>query len=323
MNLNSCGEKIRRASKRSSMHIPEEPFFVKNLENVQGDERDVIFISIGYGRSADGRLTMNFGPLNQDGGERRLNVLITRARRRCEVFTNLTADDIDLNRTDRRGVAALKRYLKYAQTGEFDIAIPTDREADSPLEEAVANGLRELGFQVDHQVGSAGYFIDLSVKDPERPGRYLLGIECDGATYHSAQSARDRDRLRQQVLEGLGWRIHRIWSTDWFRAPDRELRKTAEAIEAAKGKSPSHACCSLLKMTYTRKRKPPRPNLLYRRNHPSSKNINSLNWSFPPMGMIYMRFRHPRWQTGFGMLLKLRVRFISTKWRDALQQPWE
>ena len=213
---------------------PEEPFFVKNLENVQGDERDVIFISIGYGRSADGNLTMNFGPLNQDGGERRLNVLITRARRRCEVFTNLTADDIDLNRTNARGVVALKRYLKYAQTGESDIVTPTGRGADSPFEEEVADALRELGFQVDHQIGSAGYFIDLGVKDPERPGRYLLGIECDGATYHSAQSARDRDRLRQQVLEGLGWRIHRIWSTDWFRAPDHELRKAAEAIEAAK-----------------------------------------------------------------------------------------
>ena len=213
---------------------PQEPFFVKNLENVQGDERDVIFISIGYGRSADGRLTMNFGPLNQDGGERRLNVLITRARRRCEVFTNLTADDIDLNRTNAHGVVALKRYLKYAQTGESDIVTPTGRGADSPFEEEVADALREHGFQVDHQIGSAGYFIDLGVKDPERPGRYLLGIECDGATYHSAQSARDRDRLRQQVLEGLGWRIHRIWSTDWFRAPDHELRKAAEAIEAAK-----------------------------------------------------------------------------------------
>ena len=217
---------------------PEEPFFVKNLENVQGDERDVIFISIGYGRDANGHLTMNFGPLNQDGGERRLNVLITRARRRCEVFTNLIADDIDLSRTDARGVTALKSYLKYAKTGESDIVIPTDGEADSPFEESVANGLRELDFQVDHQIGSAGYFIDLGVKDPERPGRYLLGIECDGATYHSAQSARDRDRLRQQVLEGLGWRIHRIWSTDWFRAPDRELRKTAEAIEAAKAQVP-------------------------------------------------------------------------------------
>ena len=217
---------------------PEEPFFVKNLENVQGDERDVIFISIGYGRDANGRLTMNFGPLNQDGGERRLNVLITRARRRCEVFTNLKGDDIDLSRTNARGIAALKRYLKYAETGKSDIVIPTGREADSPFEEEVADALCKLGFQVDHQIGSAGYFIDLGVKDPERPGRYLLGIECDGATYHSAQSARDRDRLRQQILEGLGWRIHRIWSTDWFRNPSRELEKTAEAIEEAKAYVP-------------------------------------------------------------------------------------
>ena len=213
---------------------PQEPFFVKNLENVQGDERDVIFISIGYGRDTNGKLTMNFGPLNKKGGERRLNVLITRARRRCEVFTNLTADDIDPGPTNPLGVVALKRYLKYAQTGETDIAVPTGREADSPFEEEVADALRECGYEVDHQIGSAGYFIDLGIKDSERPGRYLLGIECDGATYHSAQSARDRDRLRQQVLEGLGWRIHRIWSTDWFRNPDRELRKAAEAIEAAK-----------------------------------------------------------------------------------------
>ena len=213
---------------------PEEPFFVKNLENVQGDERDVIFISIGYGRDANGRLTMNFGPLNKDGGERRLNVLITRARRRCEVFTNLKGDDIALSPTSPRGIAALKRYLEYAETGKSDIAMPTGREADSPFEEEVADALRKLGFQIEHQIGSAGYFIDLAVKDPERPGRYLLGIECDGATYHSAQSARDRDRLRQQVLEGLGWRIHRIWSTDWFKRQNHEIKKAAEAIEAAK-----------------------------------------------------------------------------------------
>ena len=218
---------------------PEEPFFVKNLENVQGDERDVIFISIGYGRDANGHLTMNFGPLNQDGGERRLNVLITRARRRCEVFTNLKGDDIDLSRTDARGVAALKRYLKYAETGDLEIPRQSGREAGSLFEDEVADALRNLGYQVEHQIGSSGYFIDLGVKDPKRPGRYLLGIECDGATYHSAQSARDRDRLRQQVLEGLGWRIHRIWSTDWFRTRDKELRKAVEAIEAAKVNNPS------------------------------------------------------------------------------------
>ncbi len=219
---------------------PEEPFFVKNLENVQGDERDIIFISIGYGRDANGKLTMNFGPLGRDGGERRLNVLITRSRQRCEVFTNLTADDIDLSRTNARGVEVLKRYLKYAQTGELDLdmPVPTGKPPDSPFEVEVADVLRSRGYEIDHQIGSAGYFIDLAVKDPERPGRYLLGIECDGATYHSAQSARDRDRIRQDVLEGLGWRIHRIWSTDWFRFPDRELKKAAEAIEAAKAHIP-------------------------------------------------------------------------------------
>ena len=217
---------------------PEEPFFVKNLENVQGDERDVIFISIGYGRTAKGELTMNFGPLNKDGGERRLNVLITRARLRCEVFSNLSADDIDLGKTNAYGVKVLKRYLKYAETGKLDISGPTGKSPDSPFEVEVAGALRRCGYDIDHQIGTAGYFIDLAVKDPERPGRYLLGIECDGATYHSAQSARDRDRIRQNVLEDLGWRIHRIWSTDWFRFPDRELEKAAEAIEEAKAHIP-------------------------------------------------------------------------------------
>ena len=216
---------------------PEEPFFIKNLENVQGDERDFIFISIGYGRDAERRLMMNFGPLNQDGGERRLNVLITRARRRCEVFTNLTAEDIDLSRTNAHGVKALKRYLQYAERGTLDMQLPTGSEPDSPFEEAVAVALIERGFEVDYQIGSSGYFIDLGVKDPQRQGRYLLGIECDGATYHSARSARDRDRLRQQQLENLGWSIHRIWSTDWFRNPNRELARVVEAIEQARAQS--------------------------------------------------------------------------------------
>lgn len=151
----------------------------------------------------------------------------------------MTADDIDPSPTHPPGVVALKRYLKYAETGEYDIPEGTGKPPDSPFETEVADALRSSGFQVEHQIGSAGYFIDLGIKDRERPGRYLLGVECDGATYHSAQSARDRDRLRQQVLGGLGWRIHRIWSTDWFRNPDRELRKTAEAIEAAKTHNPS------------------------------------------------------------------------------------
>ena len=213
---------------------PEEPFFIKNLENVQGDERDVILISVGYGHTSEGRVSMNFGPINQEGGERRLNVLITRARKRCEVFTNLKADDIDLNRTKSKGVLVLKRFLKYAETGSLDIPIPTGGESDSSFEEAVASRLRELDYCIEHQVGTGGFYIDLAIIDEESPGRYLLGIECDGATYNSAKSARDRDRLRQEVLERLGWRIHRIWSTDWFRNPQREVERLINSIEEAK-----------------------------------------------------------------------------------------
>jgi len=177
---------------------------------------------------------MNFGPLNQQGGERRLNVLISRARKRCEVFTNLKSDDIDLGKTTARGVQVLKRYLQYADTGHLDMAVPSARGAESAFEEAVAANLTQLGYRVEHQVGTGGFFIDLAIVDEDRPGRYLLGIECDGATYHSARSARDRDRLRQQVLEKLGWQIHRIWSTDWFRNPRQEMLRLRSSIDAAK-----------------------------------------------------------------------------------------
>lgn len=212
----------------------EEPFFVKNLENVQGDERDVIFISIGYGRTEEGYVSMSFGPLNNDGGEKRLNVLITRAKLRCEVFTNLTSDDIDLNRTKSAGVVALKSFLYFAEHGALGLPEESLKPADSPFEEMVASNLRGLGYVVKKQIGSQGFYIDLAVVDPENPGRYILGIECDGASYHSARSARDRDRLRQQILEGIGWQIYRVWSTDWFRNPDRELKRLVTAIEQAK-----------------------------------------------------------------------------------------
>lgn len=213
----------------------DEPFFVKNLENVQGDERDVIFISIGYGRSADGVVSMSFGPLNNDGGERRLNVLITRAKLRCEVFTNITADDIDMNRTTRYSIQALKSFLYFAQHGKLQLPEPVaGLPADSPFEEIVADKLTALGYTVRRQVGSRGYYLDLAIVDETNPGRYILGIECDGAAYHSARSARDRDRLRQQVLEAIGWRIYRVWSTDWFRNPERELKRLAATIDKAK-----------------------------------------------------------------------------------------
>ena len=211
-----------------------DPFFVKNLENIQGDERDVIFISVGYSRDADGYMAMNFGPLQTDGGERRLNVLISRARDRCEVFSSITPDEIDLTRARSRGAQAFKTFLSFAQTGNLDIGIPTGADYDSEFEADVVRALRQQGLQIQPQVGIAGFFIDLAVVDPEVPGRYLLGIECDGATYHSSRSARDRDRLRENVLRSRGWIIHRIWSTDWFQAPDDELRKVLAAVDLAK-----------------------------------------------------------------------------------------
>jgi very-short-patch-repair endonuclease len=211
-----------------------EPFFVKNLENIQGDERDVIFISLGYGKTKEGFISMSFGPLNSDGGERRLNVLISRAKLRCEVFSSITGDDIDLSRAKGRGVAALKMFLSFAQTGKLGIAGETGRGADSIFEEQVAVRLVNLGYDVKNQIGTPGFFVDLAVADPQKPGRFVLGIECDGAQYHSSRSARDRDRLRQNVLETHGWVLHRIWSADWFLRPDEETAKVVQAIDAAK-----------------------------------------------------------------------------------------
>ena len=179
---------------------------------------------------------MGFGPLNHDGGERRLNVLITRARQRLEVFASITADDIDLARARGRGVAVLKTFLHYAATGVLGTAEASGRGFDSPFEAEVARALAGLGHQVDGQIGVAGLFVDLALRDPDRPGRYLLGIECDGAAYHSALWARDRDRLRQQVLEDQGWILHRIWSTDWLCDPVAELGRVAAALEDAKAR---------------------------------------------------------------------------------------
>lgn len=213
---------------------PSEPFFVKNLENVQGDERDVIIISVGYAKNSKGYMAMRFGPLGAEGGERRLNVLISRAKRRCEVFASITDEDIDTERGKGKGIFAFKLFLHYARTGKLSAPQISGRPLDSAFEEQVAAALQEHGYQVHPQVGIAGFFIDLAIADAETPGRYLLGIECDGASYHSSRSARDRDRLRQAVLEDHGWIIHRIWSADWFQRPKEQLEQTISAIQAAK-----------------------------------------------------------------------------------------
>ena len=214
-----------------------EPFFVKNLENIQGDERDAIFISIGYGRNESGRIAREFGPLNKEGGHRRLNVLITRAKMIMRVFCNFKAEDMALDASAKHGVRALKNFLKYAESRQLEVSHETGKAADSPFETEVIRALRDLNYDIEPQVGTAGYFIDMAVRDPDKPGRYLLAIECDGAAYHSSRSARDRDRLRQGVLEGLGWIFHRIWSTDWFRNQQQEIKRVVAAIEAARSRT--------------------------------------------------------------------------------------
>ena len=215
--------------------VQSEPVFVKNLENVQGDERDVILFSICYGPDESGKVSMNFGPLNRDGGERRLNVAITRAKHEVLVFSGLRGDQIDLTRTRARGVRDLKHFLEYAERGPKALAAATsasaDAEADSEFERLVAKRIRDAGYDVHYQVGCSGYRIDLGVVDPKAGGRYILGVECDGATYHRAATARDRDKLRQSILEGLGWKLHRIWSTDWWHDAEGQTNKLLQILD--------------------------------------------------------------------------------------------
>ena len=212
----------------------EEPVIVKNLESIQGDERDVMMFSVTFGPDLAGKLTMNFGAINGMGGERRLNVAITRARRELHVFSSIRAEHINLDRTRAVGVQHLKAFLDYAQRGS--IALPSRDEgslgpAESPFEEAVADALRAKGWEVRTQIGVSGFRVDLGVVHPDYAGRYLAGIECDGAKYHSSATARDRDRVRQAVLEGLGWTVLRVWSTDWFRNPPSVAERLLLRIE--------------------------------------------------------------------------------------------
>lgn len=204
------------------------PFFVKNLENVQGDERDVIFISTTFGKAAGtDKVRQNFGPISRPDGWRRLNVLFTRSKRRVELFTSMGPEDIVVDERTPLGTKALRDYLDFAKRGVLVTTDEGERAPDSDFEVSVANVITSMGYGVKPQLGVAGFFIDMAVRNPDRPGEFLAGIECDGATYHSGFSVRDRDRIRQEILESLGWRgrIHRIWSTDWFYNPRREIER--------------------------------------------------------------------------------------------------
>jgi very-short-patch-repair endonuclease len=227
-------DELRR---RLDLTDSSDELFVKSLEKVQGDERDTIVISTTYGPSQPGgAVAMRFGPINQGGGHRRLNVLFTRAKYAISLVTSMESHQIQPTATSSQGVHALKGYLKYVEAQSLDTGHQSGREPDSEFEIVVAEALTRHGYGVDCQVGVANYFIDLAIRHPDRPETYLLGVECDGATYHSARSARDRDKYRQSVLEGLGWKIYRIWSTDWFENPEAETRKLVTHIETLLGR---------------------------------------------------------------------------------------
>jgi very-short-patch-repair endonuclease len=214
--------------------------FVKNLENVQGDERDVIFISTTYGPDAQGNQYNRFGPITHANGHRRLNVLFTRSKMRTEVFSSLDPDKIHTAANSPWGIRALKEYLIYARSGFLQQADDGLSQETNDFERAVGAVLKEKGYDVVPQVGVAGFFIDLAVKHPAKGGTYLLGIECDGASYHSGRSARDRDRLRQEILEKLGWKIHRVWSTDWFKSRENEIKRLVGRIESLLQADPAY-----------------------------------------------------------------------------------
>jgi very-short-patch-repair endonuclease len=211
-----------------------ERFFVKNLERVQGDERDAIILTIGYGKDRSGKLSHNFGPVNRKGGERRLNVAITRARKRMTVVSSFSHHDVDPAKSRARGTELLRLYLEYAASGGKRLGDYGQQAfPENSFEADVQRALESRGIELIPQYGVSNYRIDFVAKHPKEPGRFVLAIECDGASYHSAYTARDRDRLRQQHLEALGWRFHRVWSTDWFMNRDKAIKEAVEAYRLA------------------------------------------------------------------------------------------
>ncbi|SCV00024.1 DNA helicase related protein (fragment) [Cupriavidus necator] len=212
-----------------------ESIFVKNLESVQGDERDIMYFSLTYGPTVTGEPSMNFGPMNKQGGERRLNVAVTRARHELRVFSSLRPEQLDLSRTQAAGVRDLKHFMEFAERGARALGEAVAGSLggfDSPFEQAVHAALTAKGWNLHTQVGVSSFRIDLGVVDPDAPGAYLAGVECDGATYHRSATARDRDKLREQVLRGLGWDIVRIWSTDWWIDADGVAEKIHQQLSA-------------------------------------------------------------------------------------------
>jgi very-short-patch-repair endonuclease len=213
----------------------DEPFFIKNIERVQGDEREAIILSIGYGKTSEGRMRYMWGPLLQQGGERRLNVAISRARARMTLVASFGPDDIDPTANASAGFELMYRYVEFMASGGQSFGDQSGRDVSlNPFEEDVMRRLTDAGLVLEPQWGVSNYRVDFAVRDHEAGGRFVLAVECDGAMYHSGMIARERDRLRQQHLERLGWRFHRIWSTDWRRDPEPQIAATLAAYQAAR-----------------------------------------------------------------------------------------
>jgi len=211
----------------------EEPLFIKNLENVQGDERDVILFSVGYGPDADGKVSMNFGPLNRVGGERRLNVAVSRARYEMIIYSTLRADQIDLNRSSAIGVAGLKRFLEYAEKHEIPATARAHSSQDGSLAEVIARALNARGYEAHTNIGCSGYRIDVGIVDQQHPSKYILGILCDGKKYRRTKTVRDREIVQNGVLGMLGWNIFRIWTMDWWERQEEVIAAIEKAVTDA------------------------------------------------------------------------------------------
>jgi len=233
-------EAARRGHKELDAYFDEnkqEAFFVKNLENVQGDERDVMLFSVGYGKDKEGRLVQGYGPLNLEGGERRLNVAITRARSNVKLVSSITSADVVVDTSSPKGVVALRDYLDYAQKGGTGTKGGAKQAVERDLlVETIAAVLTADGMKIVTGLGCSSYKVDLAVVD-EESGRYLLGIECEGAAYMTGRTSRDRERLRQQVLANLGWDMVRIWTRDWVQDRAREMERVRAAVAKARSKT--------------------------------------------------------------------------------------
>lgn len=215
----------------------KEPIFIKNLENVQGDERDIILFSVGYGPDENNNIYMNFGPLNREGGWRRLNVAVSRARYEMKIFSSLSSEDIDLSRTRSRGVEALKNFLEYASGKKMKLnedVIKTNYETKSNISTKIVKYLKSKGYDCDKSVGTSKYRIDVGIIDPNNKDKYILGILLDGNNYKNAHSTRDREVAHINILKSLGWNIHRIWSLDWFDNSEKECEKIIEVLQSIK-----------------------------------------------------------------------------------------